>query len=216
MQTFKFEELTDPAKEKARQWYATNTDNHWAEYVIESAKEEGLKRGFNIADVFWCGFGSQSDGASWIGNIDIRKFLEYHLLEPHIKPDNPLVGRYAVLVDLLNEEWLGSRMAVTQRSYHYVHSGGMLVEEIDLYTPQPVRMEWGILAGALVTELFESFDIESLCDHLQEWALDEAKSYADDIYKQLEKEYDYEISDEHIQETASINEWRFDEDGCIV
>ena len=64
--------------------------------------------------------------------------------------------------------------------------------------------------------MYESIDIDDVVDRLTEWALDEARSYADDIYKQLEKEYDYEVSDEHIQEIAEINEWRFDEDGYLA
>lgn len=213
MQTFKFEELTDPAKEKARQWYAANTDNYWAEHIVESAKKEGLKRGFSIEDILWRGFSSQGDGASWTGRVDMFKFIDHHL-----KPDNPDFTRYTMMREMMVEGWLDHSLNIDMRSFHYTHSGGMVTDGFAGYAPDvdDCVMHEGILEGASVQQLFDSINVDDLLGRATEWVLDEAKRYADDIYKQLEKEYDYEISDEHIQETAAINEWRFDEDGCIV
>lgn len=210
MQTFKFEELTDPAKEKVRQWYAQNTDNYWAEHIIEHAKEEGLKRGFNIEDILWAGFYSQGDGASWHGRVDVKKFLEHHLT-----PDNTHFGRYTVLAELVDNGCVDEKFTVYIRSFMYKHSGMMRAEGPASYSGPERMLDRGILAGANYEDLYESIGIDDMLERLTAWALDEAKSYADDIYKRLEKEHDYEISDEHIQETADINGWRFDADGTF-
>jgi len=208
---YKFEELIEPAKAKVREWYAQNTDNYWAEVVIDNAKEDGKQRGFDIDDVQWSGFHSQGDGASWQGRLQIRPFLDFHL-----KGDNPDFARYTVLAELIDNEFVDNGFPIYMRSFMYNHSKTMQTEGPTAYRTSSETLQRGILAGADGAELYESIDIDDVIDRLTEWALDEARSYADDIYKQLEKEYDYEMSDEHIQETAEINEWRFDEDGYLA
>lgn len=209
--TYKFEELIEPAKAKVREWYAQNTDNYWAECAIGNATVEGRQRGFDIDDVQWSGFHSQGDGASWQGRLRIRSFLDFHL-----KGDNPDFARYTVLAELIDNEFVDDSFPIYMRSFMYNHSRTMQTEGPTAYRTSNKTLQKGILAGADGAELYESIDIDDLIDRLTEWALDEARSYADDIYKQLEKEYEYEMSDEHIQKTAEINEWRFDEDGYLA
>lgn len=209
--TYKFEELVEPAKAKVREWYAQNTDSYWAECAIGNAKVEGRKRGFDIDDVQWSGFHSQGDGASWQGGVLIRPFLDFHL-----KGDNPDFARYTVLAELVDNEFVDDSFPIYRRAFMYNHSKTMQTERPTAEDASSRTLHKGILAGADSAELYESIDIDDVIDRLTEWALDEARSYADDIYKQLEKEYEYEMSDEHIQETAEINEWRFDEDGYLA
>mgnify|MGYP003353987709 FL=1 len=56
----------------------------------------------------------------------------------------------------------------------------------------------------------------SLLDELYDWVLDEAKSYANEIYERLESEYDDLMSDQHISLTADANGWEFDETGRLI
>ena len=212
MQTFEFEELSEQAKDKVRDWYADDLDAFWAEPIIEHVKEEGIEHGFDICDIYWSGFSSQGDGASWDGAVDTPAFLKHHL-----KPDNPHFARYTVLTELLEEDYVDNRFCIYSTREFYCHSGTMRsvtpnyggIDGVDL------KVRCGILAGASVAELFVTIDIDKLLDHLTEWALKEAKNYADDIYKQLEKGYDYELSDENIQALADNHGWRFSEDGTF-
>lgn len=67
---FQFDELSDGAKEKARDWYreASSGDNYFSEYIIEEAQGEiGRALGFNIQHVWFSGFASQGGGACIIG-----------------------------------------------------------------------------------------------------------------------------------------------------
>jgi len=43
-----------------------------------------------------------------------------------------------------------------------------------------------------------------------------AREYADDIYKQLEKEYEHYTSDECIADTCDVNDWLFNERGEML
>ena len=72
------------------------------------------------------------------------------------------------------------------------------------------------LQGADVAELMDAIEIDMLLNDLDEWMLREARKYADELYSELEKAYDHEMSDDHITELADINEWEFDETGRIV
>lgn len=63
---YQFDELTDEAKEKAREWFrGIADDNWWSEYVIDDAKRIGALIGFDVDDVYW----SQGDGACWTGSV---------------------------------------------------------------------------------------------------------------------------------------------------
>src|ERR1017187_4227073 len=69
-EVFKFDELSDAAKEKARQWHreADYGDNYFAECTIDEVKGEiGKALGFDVAEVYWSGFSSQGDGACIVG-----------------------------------------------------------------------------------------------------------------------------------------------------
>ena len=61
---FKFNELSEKAKEKAREWYRKSSDGetYWSESVIDDAKNIGKLLGFDIAKVYYSGFASQGDG----------------------------------------------------------------------------------------------------------------------------------------------------------
>ena len=66
LEIFKYEELNDCAKEKARNWYRDgNDDNFWSECVIDDAKEVAALMGWEIDKVYYSGFWSQGDGASY-------------------------------------------------------------------------------------------------------------------------------------------------------
>ena len=45
---------------------------------------------------------------------------------------------------------------------------------------------------------------------------DALRSFADWIYRQLEKEYEFNMSDENVDESIRINEYEFDETGAIA
>lgn len=68
---FQFDELAENAKETAREWFrdASSGDSSWSEFSIEDAKRIGALIGFDVDVVFWCGFGSQGDGACWSGSV---------------------------------------------------------------------------------------------------------------------------------------------------
>jgi hypothetical protein len=206
----RFNELTDTAKEKVR---TALSDDVYYEHVIEDAKEQGRERGFSIEDIQWSGFWSQGDGASWIGSVHLGAFID-----KYIKPDDPEITKYTILQELVRDEWVDEWVDINRRSFHYVHSGTMEAYGPDSYGERDESViRRGILAGANVRQLYESIGgFDFIYYTAVPAALEAAKDYADEIYKRLEKEYEWYISDEHIEELAEINEWQFDEDGSFL
>lgn len=208
----KFNELTDRAKEKVREHICQHHEVDY-EYVIEDAKDQGRERGFAIDDVLWSGFWSQGDGASWTGAVHLGVFIDQC-----IKPDDPEITKYTILQELVRDEWVDEWVDINRRSFHYVHSGTMEAAGPDSYGERDEStIRRGILAGASVRQLYESIGgFDFIYYTAVPAALEAAKDYADEIYKRLEKEYEWYISDEHIEEMAEINEWQFDEDGSFL
>lgn len=223
--TYTFEELSPKAKAKALDWWVSALDNDWAEYVIEDAKEQGKAKGFNIEDVRWAGFYSQGDGASWIGRIHIPTFIAACIPDTH-----PMHARAQIYAMLIEEGWVEPYVNVSLRSTFYVHSGGMGLDDIGVSAlgfilhsrfvegqeDVNVITHDSPLKGAKVRDLAEAIDAEEFTLELADLMREQARDYADDIYSQLRKAYEEEISEEHFAEVAFANVYVFDEDGQLV
>lgn len=65
---FYFPELSETAKEKAREWYRERAlDYEWFDSVFDDAKTMFAFAGFNIDKIYFSGFCSQGDGAMFEG-----------------------------------------------------------------------------------------------------------------------------------------------------
>jgi len=210
---YTYAELSTQGKEHAMTTY-NQPDDYWYEGITEGFTERGLERGFDIDDVQWSGFGSQGDGASWTGQVDLVPFLQYHL-----KPEDPDYTRYMILIELIQNGFAARRLEVSRNSHRYNHEQTMVLEREGMlrfedWSDTIVRT--GIFTGAQASPLAESISMESLLDDLMMWATDEARCYAQDIYTALRDSHDDYSSEEYFLELCEINEWRFDASGKIV
>jgi hypothetical protein len=212
-QPLAFDELSYQAKQHAIQEYGQPPDD-WYEEIYARAKEEGPARGFNINEIQYCGFHSQGDGASWTGYVDLVDFIEYHN-----KPEAKDYTQYTVLAELIRDGWCEEKVNVNRHAFYYSHSGTMVTEGIDdriSYAEDDSVMDRGILEGANVKELAQSIDTDYLFNQLDEWMLDKAQAYANDIYKQLKEEYEAYTEEEYFKDLCDINGWRFDQRGILI
>jgi len=234
----KFSELSPKARERAIQAHAEHVieDGWWAEDVVESAKEDGLKRGFDIEDVRWSGFWSQGDGASWTGTVTLLTFLDWMLDSGEDSPQFRRIdaerSRYTILRELIANEFTGKSADMSIRSFHYCHSGTMHLDDIEVsgYISSPVehpedllehdprefhKLYQGVLMGASAPRLADAIDACALLDDFAQLILTEAREFADDIYRRLEAEYDWATSEEQVAENAEINDYNYDEEGNL-
>lgn len=220
--TFKYHELpSQTAKDKAREHYIQHwIYDDWYAHVIDDAKADGREKGFEIQHVYFSGFWSQGDGASWIGDIELPVFIEKHLPES--------IGRDC-WVWMIQDGWIHNRLSVYQKGNHYCHSHTMSVGNIETYDysngedGEEVNLinTACILKGAPVQTLYDLIVADPNCpiksvDDLEQLALDTARHFADEIYNTLQGAYEYECSDENISDVYDNNHVLFNEEGVIV
>jgi len=212
---FKFTELGDAAKEKAREWYrrGLDWDNYFAESVIEDAAQIAEMMGLDLRKrsvrlmgggtrlkpaVYWSGFSSQGDGACFEGTWRASA-VKPGAVAAHVGDSEQCqeVKRIAGEFEKLAKEFPEASFRVNHRG-HYSHEN---CTEFNFNFPdandgedwpEGSREQW-----------------QKACDHLEETA----KDFMRWIYRQLETEYDYARSDEQVDESIIANEYEFTEDG---
>lgn len=195
---FKYEELDERAKEKARKWCASNVFNysHDWEYTLDDAVRVGAIIGIEIDTIrgsrrtpaiYFSGFWSQGDGACFEGTYRYAKEAAKKIREyaPH---DEELHSITDALQDIQRRNFY-KLIARCKQSGRYCHSGCMSVEvehDDDRYR-----------------------DIGDAEDDIKQALRD----FANWIYQQLEAEYEYQTSEEVVAESIIANEYEFNEDG---
>jgi len=131
-QVFQYGELSDKAKERARQWYrdASQQDDDYSEFVLSDAETiaglmgiEFERRG-NKPAVYWSGFWNQGDGASFEGRFSPLSDAA-EKVKAHAPQDETLHAIAAILA-------AGTAGRVSLWSgRNYCHSGMMQFEAED-------------------------------------------------------------------------------------
>jgi hypothetical protein len=213
--TYKWEELSQTAKDRARDWYIEGMDYEWWEGVYESVKEDGYELGFCIDDIRFSGFWSQGDGASWTGQVDVRQWLEKH------GPDSIGVSAWCALIQ---EDVVSKHIQVTQ-SGHYSHHETMGFANVEDHTDE-FTDDWqmeltSIFKGMEVQHLFDIIVTDDTCpyknvDDLTTAIAISAKDYAKDIYVRLREEYEYLCSEEMMIDHFEANDYHFTNEGELA
>jgi magnesium-transporting ATPase (P-type) len=192
-EVFKFDELSDAAKEKAREWWrqVSQGDNFFAEYVYDDAERIGKilgieidkrKHGTGLA-IYWSGFSSQGDGASFEGSYSYAKGAAKAIREECPK-DTELHRIADTLQECQRKAFWGLDASISQ-SGRYCHEMTMQVSVADNCHGTDATQD----AEETITECMRDF---------ARW-----------IYRQLESAYDYEMSDENVEEQIRCNEYEF-------
>ena len=113
---FKYQDLDEPAKQKARDWYLNGLDYDWWDSVYGMAIEDGYELGFIITDINFSGFCSQGDGACWVGQVDVGAWLKAHA------PDS--IG-VSALIALINTSYIEKHINVGKSRSMYCHEETM-------------------------------------------------------------------------------------------
>ena len=203
---YTFDELNPEAKDRARAWMRDSEQELWdAEFVLEDAAQVCELLGIDLSthavklhgggtrydpDIYYSGFCSQGDGASFAGQYAHKKgsakaIQEYAPLDTELHR----IGRG--LLALQAKYAYKLRATIRQISSHHAHEYTVTADaELDT-----AREDWTVTPEdeeALLT-LFRD---------LMRW-----------IYKTLEAEYEYRLSDDVIDEAIRANEYAFTEGG---
>lgn len=127
-EVFLFGELSDNAKEKAREWYREGGLNYeWYDSVLDDAYAVGAILGFDIdkgpRGIRFSGFYSQGDGASFTGGWRIPK-APVKAMKAHAPKDKELHAMardaWAIVQSLTKDEREDLPWVISQSGY-YVH-----------------------------------------------------------------------------------------------
>ena len=202
---FQYDELDDRAKERAREWYSRRVfeDSCDWEFVYEDAVRVAEILGIEIEPryvplmngksrktptIYFSGFWSQGDGACFEGTYRYAKGATKKIRE--YAPQDKELHRIADELQAVQREHFYHLIASMNHTGHYCHSGCMSVEvehNEDRYRDIGDAEEE-------ITQLMRDF--------------------ADWIYDRLSDEYDYQTSDEAVEEAIRANEYEFDEEGA--
>ena len=197
IKVFKYEELDEEAKERARDWYREGLlmDTWWHEAVIEDflaiAKILGIDT--DVKQVEFTGFWNQGDGASYTGHYTYRPEAVEEI-KSYAPQDEELHRIAEELEKHQRVQQEGELLCanLTRFSHHYSHP---FTVTYDVY----LRDEEGEESNASADT--EEGVKKALVD-LANW-----------LYRQLEKEWEYRNSDEAVEEAIIANEYEFTEDG---
>jgi hypothetical protein len=201
---YQFPELSDAAKDKARSWYRElGAHDDWWDAVYEDFERVCEILGIRLKTtpvrlmgggtrakpcIWFSGFSSQGDGASFEGYLSHAKGAPAHI-QDYAPTDATLHGIAYRLHAIQRRNFYQLTAEVSHRGRYY-HEYTMAVDVTrDSPTWQPP------------TEDAEETVTEALRD-LARW-----------LYRQLEAEYDHLTSDETIEEGIIVNEYTFTESG---
>mgnify|MGYP006349452599 FL=1 len=187
---YTYEELSDEAKAKARDWYRKNDDDEYSEFVIDDAKEVAALMGWEIDKVYYSGFWSQGDGACFEGIMRYNKGCA-KLVKAYT--NDAELNRIAKAWQSLQRRNFYALEASVKHRGHYSHE---MCTEFDC---GDTRHNYGWLQNPEAED-----DIKEIARDFMRW-----------IYKRLEAEYEYSVSDEVVAENIIANGYEFTEDGEI-
>ena len=193
---FTFNELSDSAKEKARNWWreCSAGDSYWSESVIDEAKEQGKNMGLDINNIHYSGFWSQGDGACFTGSWSAANVKAGETAEGWgDSPETTRIKQIAAEFEQFAKDWPESSFTVEHRG-HYSHE---------------YCTDFNVSLGHDADNELPAGQWKGACDSI----IETARDYMRWIYKQLEKEDQYQNSDECVDENILANEYTFLESG---
>lgn len=177
--------------------YINVEHDDWWDCVYSAFEEDMREVGIDVRRMYFSGFWSQGDGACFEGgfaNINtyldkhhqdqfpmIRKFLEHG---GSVYADSSHTGRY------YHSNSVTISVEATERFYH--------VLECPTEFHEQVADQWDVLLDVELTVFEGEVDTQ--------W-----RTYMDELYRRLEEEYDYLVSDEAVWETIEVNELNIEE-----
>jgi len=201
---YTFDELDERAQERARDWYRqASTDDDWYEFVFEDFERICEILGVDLATrpvrlygggtrqkpcIWFSGFSSQGDGACFEGSYSYRKGAS-RAIRAYAPTDKRLAAIAGQLEQIQRKNLYALEARLTHRGrYYHEYSMEISVElNSDRYQPPTADAEEAVA--------------EALRD-LARW-----------LYRQLEQEYDHQMSNEVVDEGIVASGYTFTEAG---
>jgi len=190
---FQFSELDDSAKEAAREWYRAGAlDYEWWECTIDDFVTIAATLGIETSadKVFFSGFYSQGDGASFHGSYSYKKGAA-KAIRDYAPTDETLHAIADRLQDVQRRNFYRLSAELSRNHYagNYYHENTVSIDVFKNGEPDDNFPE-------------TADEVRDIMRDLMRW-----------LYRTLEAEHDYLLSDEAVDETIKANDYEFTEEG---
>jgi hypothetical protein len=194
---YKFDELSDESKEKARDWWRKGgLGYYWHESIFSDFVNICEILGFDVieSNIHFSGFCQQGDGASFTGSYKYSKSSTKKIRE-YAPQDTALHEISDTLQALQKRNFYGLWGNIERCSTsHYVHESTIAFS--DVYR--------------------DSDNYQDATSDAQDTLTDCARDLCRQLYASLERECEWLNSDEQVDESIRCNEYEFTFDGEIV
>lgn len=193
---YEFNELSEAAKEKARNWWRECSvgDSFWSERILDETKEQASFMGFDVEKILWSGFYYTGDGACFIGRWNANDLNPEEVAYGWGECDSTSkIKQIAEMFEKFSKCYPELQVKISHNN-HYCHE--MSVDYDFYFFDQETGEEKDY------PEDFSERAFKETCVDLFKW-----------IYRQLEKEYEYQNSNECVDESILANEYSFRECG---
>ena len=192
IETFKFNELSDEAKQVAIDQYrdSYHLDYEWFDYSKSDFHSILEMTGFTNIDSGFAGFCCQGDGANFTADYSYKSAC-LKSIKQHTPTDSELHSIVQGIVSHMKDYGYKLECHITRFNTRYEHSNTM-------------SFDWSMQSGECVDwkNEFVEDEINQLFRDLADW-----------YYVQLKKENDYLNSDEYISELLESNDYDHLESG---
>lgn len=203
-EVFKLEELTSSQRQSAYEKWQQGND-FWTEYMYEDFVRVAEILGIEIDTrpyktmggqqcsepaIYWSGFSCQGDGACFEGSYRYSKGSVKAIKE--YAPQDTVLHEIALYLQAIQKPFLYQLRAKVKHRGHYYHSN---CTDVEVFHDEDSYRDIGDAEGEITKQL---------------------RRFMDWMYRQLEKEYDYQQSEEAFKDYCESNDAEFDEDGNQV
>ncbi len=203
---YELHELAEAARERARAWWRDRClDNDWHEFVFEDFETVCGLLGVTLRtrpvplmgsgtrekpQIFFRGFGSQGDGASFEGTYEYATGAT-RAVRSHAPQDPELHAIADALQDAQRRNFYGLSADIRQRGRHcHEHSMAIAVER-------------------------DSPNGQAMTDDAEDAVAEAVRDLARWLHGQLEREHDHLRSDAAVDDAIAANDWAFTADGRV-
>ncbi len=163
----------------------------WWDCIESDFREDMKKVGIDVARIYFSGFWSQGDGACFDGRLD--NALTY--LDHHHK------GQFPMIRKLLEHD--GGIYAECAHTGRYSHENctefWVSADTLTGIMDQPTEFH-----ETIVEQWQDRLEAET--EELEQAVIEQWRAYMRDLYRRLEAEYDYLVSDEAVWDAIEANE----------
>jgi hypothetical protein len=198
---YEFRELPPEAQKRAIGDVRNNEyylDYPWHEFTIEEFVNDRTNEGWDLTTdkVHYSGFWSQGDGASFDATLKIYNYLNFH----NLTEKYPLITKMTS-----NETLVWGKTHTNSYSTHYSHERTRYFE-LDHECEDTLVSDGGLNESDLPAFRDEVIALEKEIE-------DDRLDLSQKLYRTLEKEYDYLMSDDSITDHIISNDSEFTLDG---